>query len=103
MLNYQHYGEQLRFIQPRQKSPPRSYKSIAAGRLKGMSDINPMWRIKGLPKNLECVVSDGNMKSSECGTKWWQWSNIQFRSHKPICKMNGEWSEAIQGIGGSSL
>ena len=30
------------------KVPKEAIKSIAAGRLKGMSDINPMWRIKML-------------------------------------------------------
>ena len=33
LLNYQHYGEQLRFIQPRQKSPPRSYKKYCCGKI----------------------------------------------------------------------
>ena len=28
--------------------PQEAIKPIAAGRLKGMSDINPMWRIKAL-------------------------------------------------------
>ncbi len=28
--------------------PEKAKKSITAGRLKGMTDINPMWRIKKL-------------------------------------------------------
>lgn len=43
--------------------PEEAVKTIAAGRLKGMSDINPMWRIKNLLKNLAYAVLDGSMKS----------------------------------------
>ena len=43
-----------------QKTPPEAQKRIAAGRLKGMTDINPMWRIKRLTEVF-----------GPCGIGWW--------------------------------
>lgn len=40
--------------------PDEAIKSIQAGRLKGMSDINPMWRIKRLTEIF-----------GPCGVGWW--------------------------------
>ena len=40
--------------------PPEAIKPITAGRLKGFSDINPMWRIKRLTEMF-----------GPCGIGWW--------------------------------
>lgn len=40
--------------------PDKAIKPITAGRLKGMSDINPMWRIQRLTE-----------KFGPCGVGWW--------------------------------
>lgn len=87
------------------KSVPKEYlKTIQAGRLKGMSDIKPQWRI---------------MKMTEvfglCGIGW-KISNVSFKytngsDNQIVCscylelfiKQNDEWSEAIPGVGGSSF
>lgn len=86
------------------KVPQEAIKSIAAGRLKGMSDINPMWRIKRLTEEF-----------GVCGFGWkyeiirmWNENGgngviSSFVHINLFVKMNGEWSEAIQGIGGSSF
>ena len=86
------------------KVPQEAIKSIAAGRLKGMSDINPMWRIKRLTEEF-----------GVCGFGWkyeiirmWNENGgngviSSFVLISLFVKMNGEWSEAIQGIGGSSF
>lgn len=42
------------------EAPPEALKKIEAGRLKGMSDINPMWRIKALTEAF-----------GPCGVGWW--------------------------------
>lgn len=84
--------------------PKDALKTIAAGRLKGMSDINPMWRIKKLTEEF-----------GVCGFGWryeiirmWNESGgngviSSFVHINLFVKINGEWSEAIQGIGGSSF
>lgn len=84
------------------KVPQEAVKIIAAGRLKGMSDINPMWRIKKLTEEFGI-----------CGFGWkyeiirmWNENGgngvvSSFVHINLFVKMGGEWSEAIQGIGGS--
>ena len=79
-------------------------KPIAAGRLKGKTDINPMWRIKTLTEQF-----------GPCGFGWryeiikmWneQGANGEIASFVHInlfVKYKGEWSEGIQGIGGASF
>lgn len=82
--------------------PPQALKPIQAGRLKGMSDINPMWRIKVMTETFGI-----------CGVGWKytitkQWTECHNNEVKAYCnvdlfiKVDGEWSDAIQGTGGSS-
>lgn len=84
--------------------PANAKKTITGGRLKGMTDINPMWRIKMLTE-----------RYGPCGTGWKYVitdKQIVSGTEGEICvfmdidlfvKENGEWSEAIQGTGGSKL
>ena len=87
-----------------QKTPPEAQKRIAAGRLKGMTDINPMWRIKRLTEVF-----------GPCGIGWWyeitdkrieEGANGEKKAFVDInlfYKWNGEISRPIQGTGGSSF
>lgn len=84
--------------------PKEAVKPIMAGRLKGKSEINPMWRIKKLTEEF-----------GVCGFGWryeilrmWneEGANGEIASFVHInlfVRHDGEWSEAIQGIGGSSF
>jgi hypothetical protein len=84
--------------------PQEALKPIQAGRLKGKSDINPMWRIKQLTELF-----------GPCGFGWKytitkQWlepgGNEEISAFVNIelyIKHNGEWSEAIPGTGGSTF
>ena len=85
------------------KVPPTALKAIGAGRLKGMSDVNPMFRIKILTEVFGI-----------CGFGWKyeitkQWNESYGNEVKTFCninlyvKMGGEWSEPIPGTGGSSF
>ena len=40
--------ENMKIYEAVRKVPDSAKKNISAGRLKGMTDINPMWRIKAL-------------------------------------------------------
>lgn len=84
--------------------PANAKKEIGAGRLKGKTDINPMWRIKTLTETF-----------GACGIGW-KYDNVRywlehgandeisaFCSLDLHIKNNGEWSEAIPGIGGSAF
>ena len=85
--------------------PEEAKKNIGGGRLKGMTDINPMWRIKVLTEQF-----------GVCGIGWYyeiveKWvetcmakdeitANVMINLY---IKQDGEWSKPIQGIGGSML
>lgn len=86
------------------KVPQEAQKTIQAGRLKGMTDINPMWRIKTLTEQF-----------GPCGIGWYPevirfWieegaegektANVHLKLY---IKVGGEWSKGIEGIGGAKL
>lgn len=83
--------------------PDTAKKEIAGGKLKGFTDINPMWRIKTLTEQF-----------GVCGFGWYtdivdKWKedcegeSVVFVKIHLYVKMNGEWSMPIVGVGGSSL
>lgn len=84
--------------------PKEALKEIKGGRLKGMSDINPMWRLKMLTELF-----------GMCGVGWkTEITDRRLeRGHgdEVVCfvdillyvKVDGEWSAPIPGMGGSSF
>lgn len=95
------------------KVPKEAQKEIKGGRLKGMTDINPMWRIKTLTELF-----------GPCGIGWYydikkKWiekcivteKNTDFEYEALVAnveidlfyKFEGEWSKPVTGIGGSML
>lgn len=94
--------ENLELYEKVRSVPENAKKKITGGRLKGMTDINPMWRIKKLTEEF-----------GVCGTGWipkivrtW----LDFGENNEVIasveielrvKVDGEWSEPIPGIGGS--
>ena len=83
--------------------PEEAKKRITGGRLNGMTDINPMWRIKTLTERF-----------GPCGIGWKytilsQWLEpgadgavSAFCNITLQYKWNGEWSEPVPGTGGSA-
>lgn len=84
--------------------PQSALRPINAGRLKGKSDINPMWRIKALTETF-----------GACGIGWYyditrQWTEqgangeiSAFVNINLFVKAEGEWSKPIVGTGGSAF
>ena len=82
--------------------PDEAKKTIAAGKLKGFTDVNPMWRIKMLTEQF-----------GPCGFGWYteitnKWMDkgedgrvAGFVEINMYLKQGGEWSKPIVGIGGS--
>ena len=83
--------------------PEEAKKTIKGGRLKGFTDINPMWRIQTLTEQF-----------GPCGVGWYfeiknQW--IERADKEAIANViidlfinvYGEWSKPIAGIGGSKF
>ena len=84
--------------------PPTAKREIQAGRLKGKTDINPMWRIKLLT---EIYGPCGTGWRYEITRKWTeQGGNSEIAAFVDIdlyVKDGDEWSHAIPGTGGSML
>lgn len=87
------------------RTPPDSAKKeIRGGRLKGMTDINPMWRIKALTEQF-----------GPCGIGWKYeitqkeiapGANDEMAAFVDInlyIKVNGAWSDPIPGTGGAAF
>lgn len=81
--------------------PQEAQKRINGGRIKGMTDINPMWRIKVLTELF-----------GPCGIGWYykpvrKWTETvgsetaAFVDIELYIKQDGEWSMPISGTGGN--
>ena len=81
--------------------PENAKKPIAGGKLKGKTDINPMWRIKNLTEQF-----------GACGFGWYykvvnKWTEqvgdevAVFVDIELYVKVDGEWSMPIIGTGGN--
>lgn len=81
--------------------PREAQKPIQGGRMKGKTDINPMWRIKALTEQF-----------GPCGIGWYykpikKWLEqhgdeiAAFVDIELFIKIDGEWSMPISGTGGS--
>jgi len=84
--------------------PKEAQKSIKAGRLKGMTDINPMWRIKTLTEQFGPIglgwyykITDKRLEAG-CLEQISAFVDIEL-----FVKYGDEWSKGIQGTGGSSF
>lgn len=97
-------SENLQLYERVRKVPQEAKKTIKGGRLNGMTDINPMWRIKTLTEEF-----------GECGFGWYPelkrtWieegaggqktANVEILLY---VKKGTEWSKGIPGLGGSAL
>lgn len=81
--------------------PAEAVKTIKDGRLKGFSDINPMWRIKALTEQFGPC---GFGWYTEIVERWTERSGEQIAVFVKIhlfVKVDGEWSAPIVGVGGS--
>lgn len=96
--------ENLKYYNLLSKTPQEARKDIQAGRLKGMTDINPMWRIKMLTETFgmcgigwKYVITSKRLESG-CKGQISAFVDIDLF----VC-VDGKWSDAIQGTGGSSF
>ena len=95
--------DNMSIYEAHRQPPEEALKPITAGRLKGFSDINPMWRIKALTEEF-----------GPCGIGWYytvdkQWLEpcgneaVAFVNISLYVKKDGEWSMPIFGNGGSKI
>lgn len=84
--------------------PKNAQKEIGAGRLKGMTDINPQWRIEKLTE----IFGPAGLGwyTEEIKREFVHGANDEIMCFVDInlyVKYNGEWSKAIYGTGGSTF
>ena len=96
--------ENLEIYNKVREVPKNAQKEIKAGRLKGMTDINPQWRIEKLTevfgpvgigwfaKEIKREFVDGANEEKMC-----------FVDIELFVKVEGEWSKPIYGTGGSTF
>lgn len=96
-------ADNMSIYEGHRQPPKEALKPIQAGRLKGMSDINPMWRIKALTEEF-----------GPCGIGWYytvdkQWlepcgnETVAFVNISLYVKQGDDWSKPIFGNGGSKI
>lgn len=83
--------------------PQKAQKPITGGRLKGMTDITPMWRIETLtelfgPCGIGWYIDFLGKTVHPCGEETVVEVDINL-----YIKIDGEWSKPIFGTGGSKL
>lgn len=96
--------ENMELFRQFEKTADEAKKPIEAGRLKGFTDINPMWRFKRLTEvfgpvgiGWKFVITDKQIIPGADGVV------SAFVDILLYYKWNGEWSEGIPGTGGSAF
>ena len=96
--------DNLRLYNAWRAVPQEAQKPIEAGRLKGKTDISPMWRIKVLTEMFGPVglgwyyeITDKRIEQGAGDEK------AAFVDIALYIKENGEWSKPIVGTGGSGF
>ena len=83
---------------------PDALKKITGGRLSGKTDINPQWRYRAMTEQFGLIgfgwkyIVDRQWTETGYGGEVMAFVNISV-----YVKVDGEWSEAIPGSGGSML
>jgi hypothetical protein len=96
-------NDNLQFYNQLREVPQHALKQISGGRLNGMSDINPVWRVKAMT---EAFGPCGIGWKYEITKQWQEQYGNEVKSFTNInlyIKVNGEWSEPIPGTGGATL
>lgn len=96
--------DNLRFWKQFNRPPEDVLKPILAGRLKGKSDINPLWRVQAMTEAFGPVgigwkyAIDKIWREQGDGCEVFAFVQISL-----YVKVDKEWSDAVPGIGGSML
>lgn len=96
-------AKNMKIYEAVRQCPQEAQREITAGRLKGKTDINPMWRIKTLTEQFGVA---GFGWYTETTRKWIERNentgeaiaNVDINLY---IKVDGEWSKPIEGTGGA--
>lgn len=94
--------DNLRFWNAIKQVPPQFVKPIKGGRMNGMTNISPQWRLQAMTHQFgicgigwKYTVDNKWIEATEDGQK------AAFVDISLFVKVDGEWSDAIPGHGGS--
>lgn len=95
--------ENLRIFNAARSVPDTAKRQIRAGKLKGMTNVAPIWRVEKLtelfgPVGFGWVIENENWWIVEGAGEAMVNCSLQLRVYR-----NGDWSAPINGIGGSKL
>ena len=97
-------NDNLKIYNQVRQVPQEAQKSIGGGRLRNMTDINPMWRIKTLTEQFGQVGIGWYTEMLEQRLEIGADSEVAaFCNINLYVKVDGEWSKPIFGTGGSSF
>ena len=83
--------------------PENAQRKIAAGRLKGFTNINTMWRIKALTEQFgPCGIGWKTVTTKEWLEQGADGAVTAHCNLNLFIRVDGEWSDAIEGCGGAA-
>lgn len=98
--------EKMKIYDAARVCPNEALRTIQAGKLKGKSDINPMWRIKMLTELFgPCGIGWKTVDETFWTTPGANGEVVAWCSIKLLYRNEdtGEWSDPVLGIGGSMM
>lgn len=96
--------ENLKIYNALKKVPNNAKTQIEAGRLKGKTNINPMWRIKALTEHFgPCGIGWKYEITSKNTVPGANDEVVAFVDINLYVKVDGVWSDPIPGTGGASF
>lgn len=96
-------AENMKYWNAMKEVPKSAQKKISGGRLSGMTDIKPQWRLGIMTATFGPIGIGWYYKIVD---RWTETQNNEVSAHVQIelfVKIDGEWSMGITGIGGSML
>lgn len=91
-------------IYNKHKQPPSwALKDITGGRLKGKTDITPQWRIEALTDLFGTVGIGWKYEIEKLWAETTGSEVLAFAQVNLYVKVDGVWSDAIPGVGGSMM
>lgn len=96
--------DNMEIYQKSREVPETAKRRIAGGKLRGFTDINPMWRIKKLTELFgPCGFGWYTEVKNKFSEKGEDGKTVVFIEINLFVKIEDEWSKPIYGIGGSTL
>lgn len=96
-------SENMKIWESLRQVPGQAKKTIRAGRLKGMTDIKPQWRLQMMTEQFGPIGIGWYYKTVRT---WTESCASEISAHVEVelfIKHDGEWSAPISGIGGAML